>query len=381
MVKLLRIGLDFMKFARRFLVPSRTLPFLPSNPKARSFMRRFLILLFMLASGARTNADQLVLVAGGGADKENSHATKAQLNDPFGVDSDRDGNLWIVEMTGQRLLKVDGKGTLTIAAGTGHKGNTGDGGPGTKATFNDMHSLAVHPDGMVYLADTLNHRIRKYDPKTGLITAFAGTGKKGYAGDGGPAKDAEFNGVYAIAFNKKGDRLYVADLGNRRVRVIYLDTGDIHLVAGNGEKGVPKDRESAKMSPLVDPRAVAVDRHGRVYVLERGGNALRVVGPGGKIKTVLTGLASPKHLCVDADDNVIIADTSNHQIIKYLPNAEGKKAVVLAGTGKKGNSDQGGPALKTPLNDPHGVYVNSAGTLFIVDSSNHRVFRLETKGK
>lgn len=340
-------------------------------------MRLQLTIFMLLASATTAAADQLVLVAGGGEDIENVPATKAKLIDPFGVDSDKDGNLWIVEMTGQRLLKVDRKGILTIAAGTGKKGNSGDGGPGVKATFNDMHSLAVHPSGMVYLADTLNHRIRKYDPMKGEVTAFAGTGKKGYAGDGGPAKDAEFNGVYAIAFNRKGDRLYVADLGNRRVRVIYMDTGDIHLVAGNGEKGIPKDRESAKTSPLVDPRAVAVDGHGRVYVLERSGNALRVVGPGGKIKTVLTGLASPKHLCTDPDDNVIVADTSNHQVVKYLPNTEGKNVVVVAGTGKKGVSGNGGPALKTAMNEPHGVYVHPTGALYIVDSYNHRVFRLE----
>lgn len=336
-------------------------------------------LLFLPSLGAR--ADQLVLVAGGGMDKENVPATHARLIDPFGVDVDKAGNMWIVEMTGQRLLKVDRKGVLTIAAGTGKKGDSGDGGPGRDATFNDMHMLAVHPGGAVYLADTLNHRIRKYDPKTGVVSAFAGTGKKGYAGDGGPAKDAEFNGVYCIAFNRNGDKLYVTDLGNRRIRVIHMETRLIHLVAGNGEKGVPKDREQAKASPLVDPRAAAVDSHGRVYLLERSGNVLRVVGPGGKIKTVLKGLSGPKHLCIDKDDNVIIADTSNHRVIKYHHAAEGDSVTILAGTGKKGNSGAGGPALKVDLNEPHGVYVHADGTLYIVDSYNQRVFRLEKDGK
>src|SRR4029453_8848867 len=136
------------------------------------------------------------------------------------------------------------------------------------ATFNDMHGLAVHASGAIYLADTHNNRIRKFDPNTGEVPAFAGTGKKGYAGDGGPAKDAEFNGVFGIAFNRQGNKLYVADLGNRRVRVTKMETGVIPLVAGNGEKGTPKDRAQAKDSPLLDPRAVAADSHGRVYVLE-----------------------------------------------------------------------------------------------------------------
>ena len=105
------------------------------------------------------------------------------------------------------------------------------------------------------------------------------------------------------------------------------------------------------------------------------------MGPGGKIKTLLTDLNSPKHLCVDQDDNVIIADTSNHRVIKILPRAEEIKVVVLAGTGKKGDSGQGGPALKTPLNEPHGVAVDRAGTIHVVDSYNHRVFRLVKDGK
>ena len=218
-------------------------------------MRWIASLVMFLVGGVIARADQLVLVAGGGTETENVAATKARLIDPFGIDFDKEGNAWIVEMTGERLLKVDAKGTLTVAAGTGKKGDSGDGGPGLKASFNDMHMLAVHPDGSVYLADTLNNRIRKFDPKTGMVTAFAGTGKKGYAGDGGPAKDAEFSGVYCIAFDRKGERLYVTDLGNRRIRVINMETGKIYLVAGNGEKGVPKDREAAKTSPLLDPRS------------------------------------------------------------------------------------------------------------------------------
>jgi sugar lactone lactonase YvrE len=156
-----------------------------------------------------------------------------------------------------------------------------------------------------------------------------------------------------------------------------MATGRIDRVAGNGEAQVPKDGTPAKEAPLLDPRAAAVDRHGRVYILERSGNALRVVGTDGKIKTVLKDLASPKHLCIDRNDNVIIADTSGHRILKFLPRAEGDNLVVLAGTGKKGPSGAGGPALETSLDEPHGVRVHPSGALYIVDSMNDRVFRLE----
>lgn len=348
----------------------------------------FVIVLFAAVSA---RADKLVLVAGGGTGDDNVPATQARLIQPFGIDFDGSGNAFLVELMGGRALRIDRKGILTVFAGTGVKGDTGDGGPARKATFNGMHNLAVAPDGTVYLADTWNNRIRKIDPKTGTITAFAGTGKKGYAGDGGPARDAQFGGIYSLAFNADFSKLYLADLDNRRVRVIDMKTGIVSLVAGNGKKGVPTDRSDARESPLVDPRAVAVDRKGRVYVLERSGHALRVVGPGGKIRTVVgTGrpgdsgdggpglkatLNGPKHLCMDLDDNVIIADTANHVIRKYTP-ADGQ-IVRIAGTGKKGDSRTGGDALKVSLNEPHGVHVDRDGALYIVDSYNDRVFRLE----
>lgn len=339
-----------------------------------------------------TFADTLELFAGGGEDSENVSATKAKLVEPFGIDFDGDGNAWIVELRGERLLKVDPKGTLTIAAGTGKKGSSGDGGPGREATFNGMHSLAVHPGtGEVYLADTWNNRIRKFDPKTGKVTAFAGTGKKAYGGDGGPASNADFAGVFCIDFDAKGTKLYVTDLENHRIRVIDMATGIVSLAAGNGKSGLPTDRSEAKTSPLVDPRACCVDSHGKVYVLERGGHALRVVGPGGKVRTVagtgkrgLSGdggpaleatMNGPKHVCVDANDDVYIADTANHVIRKYSPKDE--KIVLIAGTGKKGASGNGGDALQTAFNEPHGVTIHRDGTLYIVDSLNHRVFRLK----
>jgi DNA-binding beta-propeller fold protein YncE len=340
-------------------------------------------------AGAR--ADQLVLVAGGGTDKDHVPATKAKLIAPFGVDFDKGGNMYIVELTGERVLRVDPRGMLTIAGGTGKKGSGGDGGPATLATFNGMHSLAISRDGFVYLADTLNNRIRKLDPASGIITAFAGTGKKGYAGDGGPALKADFNGIYSLAFNAAGTKLYLDDLENRRVRVIDMKTGIVDLVAGNGKRGIPENGADAKNAPLVDPRAATVDRKGNVYILERSGHALRVVDPQGRIRTVAgTGKAGlglgdgdplkaqlngPKHLCVDLEDNVLIADSANHRVLKYAPKEN--KITLVAGTGKKGDSGAGGPALQTPMNEPHGVYVYPSGAIYIVDSMNNRVFRLE----
>ncbi len=353
-------------------------------------MHGLVIVCSLLSPWPQVFADRLVLVAGGGSGGDGVPATQAKLSAPFGCDFDKSGNMYLVELSGQRVLKVDAKGVFHIVGGTGQKGSDGDGGPATKATFNGMHSLAIAPTGDIYLADTWNNRVRKLDPKTGIITAFAGTGAKGYSGDGGPALKAEFGGIYCVAFDPKGTRLYLADLDNRRIRVVDMATGQVDLVAGNGKKGVPEDGADAKTAPLADPRAVAVDRQGNVYVLERSGHALRVVDSQGKIRTVAgTGKAGlsgdggpartaamngPKHLCIDLDDNVIIADTANQVIRKYSPK-DGTIARI-AGSGKKGASGSGGPALETPMNEPHGVFVHPNGTLYIVDSNNHRVFRL-----
>jgi hypothetical protein len=359
----------------------RTLRLSNEGTPMRHYVVLTIFLTFHLASAAR--ADKLVLLAGGGTETNNVPATKAKLDGPFGVDFDSAGNMYIVEFTGQRLLRVDAKGMLTVLAGTGKKGDSGDDGPAAKATFNSMHSLLVAPNG-IYLADTWNNRIRVLIPLLAtskvspVVLPFAGTGKKGYAGDGDIALKAEFTGIYSLAFNKDRSELFLADLENRRIRFIDMKTGIVDTFAGNGKKGVPADGAEAKTAPLVDPRAVAVDRH-----------ALRVVDRQGKIRTVAgTGnagsdlgdalkaqLSGPKHLCIDLDDNVIIADSGNHRIVKYSP--RDSKVTLVAGTGKKGESGNGGPALEVPLNEPHGVCVNAAGVLYIVDSNNNRVFRLE----
>jgi len=302
------------------------------------------------------------------------HLVKADLAEPFGVAFDAKGNLLIIEYTSS-LRAITPAGEIVTLCGDGTKGDAGDGGPAKSAKLNAPHALAVGADGVVYVADSLNHRVRAIDPKTGIITTFAGT-TKGYSGDGGPATKAQFSGIYCISFNPAKDKMVVTDLENRRVRVIDMKSGVVSLVAGNGKKGVPEDGAVAINAPLVDPRAATMDAKGNVYLLERGGHALRVVDPAGKIHTLIPPgtIKGPKHLCVDRAGDVIIADTDNHRIVKWLA-AEGK-LVPLAGTGKKGSAGVGGPPDKLEMNQPHGVYLDGKGELYISDSMNNRVLRI-----
>jgi DNA-binding beta-propeller fold protein YncE len=340
------------------------------------------IFVCCLAGAAAAQAEKLVPVTDGG---------EAKLHEPFGVDFDRAGNMYLVEFAGQRVRKLDDKGRLHTVAGTGEKGYAGDDGPATKARFNSMHSLAVASNGDIYLADTWNNRVRKIDARSGKIVTVAGTGEKGFDGDGGPAVSARFGGIYCLALDAKSEKLYLADLDNRRIRVVNLRSGIVETVAGNGERGIPKDGAEAKKAPLVDPRAVAVDAKGNIYILERAGHALRVVDAEGKIRTVAGSgkkgfsgddgdarraeFNGPKHLCVDGEGNVWIADTENHVIRKYLPR-EGK-IVRVAGSGRMGSAGLNGSPLEAELNRPHGVHVRPNGTVYIADSGNDRIVKIE----
>lgn len=341
------------------------------------------LLAAALAVAAQSlRAERIVLVAGGEEDATGLPATRALLKEPFGVDFNRAGDLFIVEMAaGNRLLKVDARGVLTHVAGQLRPGDSGDGGPALAAQFNGPHNLAVLPDGDVLLSDTWNGRVRRVSLAKGIVTTEPGYGV--------PPAQGKASGPYCITLDFSGTQLYIADL--RRVHVLDLRTGQSRVVAGNGEKGVPADGTLAVDAPLVDPRAAAPDRQGNLYILERNGHALRVVGRDGRIRTVVnaTGkrgsegdggpalaatLSGPKHLCIDHDDTVIIADAESHLIRRYVP-ATGR-ILRVAGTGKKGAAGLGGPPDQCELARPHGVTVHRDGTLFITDSYNNRILKI-----
>jgi DNA-binding beta-propeller fold protein YncE len=328
-------------------------------------------LLLALALAAPMRADTVVEVAGPG------------LKEPFGTGFDPEGRLYVVEMiSGNRLFRVEEQGRLVHIAGRETAGFSGDQGPALQAQFNGPHNLAVLPDGNVLIADTWNGVVRKVDVKTGTVSTLPGFQVA--------ADIAKGSGPYCITLDFAGTRLYIADL--KQVHAVDLARGTCSVVAGNGRKGRPDDGAIATEAPLVDPRAVAVDRQGNLYILERNGHALRVVGSDGRIRTVVnaTGekggegdggpalkatMNGPKHLCVDRDDTVILADGENHLVRRYVP-ATGR-IERIAGTGKRGRGRTGIDPKTCDLARPHGVAVHPlTGELYITDSSNDRVLKI-----
>ena len=353
--------------------------------------RPLLALTALLSLSVSAFAAKIELVAGGGTRESGAPAKECVLREPFGAEYLPDGTLAIIEMvSGNRLLRVDKAGVMKVIGGTGVKGFSGDGGDVRKAQINGVHNIAVTPAGDIFLSDAWNFRVRKINASTGVITTFAGTGKKGFSGDGGPADKAEFGTVIQVALDPAAKHLYVADIDNKRIRRIALETGIVETVAGNGQAGKPADGAVAKDAPLSDPRAVVAAADGSFYILERGGNALRFVDAAGKIKTVagngkpgLSGdggpaldatMNGPKHLCLDRDGSVIIADAENQVVRRYDPKTG--KITRVAGTGKKGTAGLGGDPISCELARPHGVTIAPDGTLYITDSYNNRVLRI-----
>ena len=271
----------------------------------RPFIARFPVALAIAASlssivVAQSRADspariepefsngRLTSVAGG----DTAAPDRTKIVSPFGIAFDAEKTLFFVEMTGRRVRKIGRDGLVITIAGTGSEGSRGDDGPAATAELNGPHSLAVAKNGDIFIADTWNNRVRKVDARTGIITNFAGTGRKGFSGDGGPAAQAEFGGIYCLALDEANHTLALADLDNRRIRQIDLKTGHVSTSAGNGKKGLPPDGADAQQATLIDPRAVALDGRGNMFILERSGHALRVVDRSGKIRT-LAGTGQP----------------------------------------------------------------------------------------
>jgi len=318
---------------------------------------------------------------------------EAAVNNPFGLSLGPGGALYFCEIGNHLVRRLDlNTHVISTVAGNGKKGYTGDGGPALGASLNEPYEVRFDRAGNMYIAERLNHVVRRVDAKTQVISTVAGTGSPGFSGDGGPATKAQLKEPHSIEFNREG-HLLICDIGNHRIREVDLKRGTIDTWGGTGKRGKIVDGTSIGEAPLNGPRALAHARNGDMYLVLREGNAVyRVDARGNRLYRVAgtgeTGnagdggpavdakLAGPKGIAYATSGNIYLADTENHSIRKV----ELKTGVIttVAGTGKRGDGPDGDP-LKCLLSRPHGIYVSPDGKVWIGDSESHRVRLLQDR--
>lgn len=349
---------------------------------------------FMAAQGVaeeRASATgSIATIAGRGAnrlDGDGGPAREAGVGGPFGLVVGSDGALYVCETTNHVIRRIDPQSQVaTTVVGTGEKGNSGDGGPATKARVTEPYEVRFDQQGNLFFVDMVAAVVRKVDRRTGVISTVAGTGKAGFSGDGGPATQAELKQPHSIAFDGDG-QLYICDIGNHRVRRVDLKSGKISTFAGTGTKQSTPDGATIAGTPLNGPRALDFDGKHSLYLALREGNAIYRLdlksgtlhhlagtgkqgysGDGGLAKSAQ--LAGPKGVALNAAGDLFLADTESHTI-RVIRAASGI-IETIAGTGAKGDGPDGDPR-KCKLDRPHGVFVDAAGQVYIGDSNNNKV--------
>ena len=326
-------------------------------------------------------------------------AVNAGMLGPNGVAVDGVGNIYIADAGNNRIRKVNTSGIMSTFAGNGDFSSRGDGGPATSASLWTPTAVAVDSAGNVYIADTLNNRIRKVNT-AGIISTVAGNGNLSFSGDGGPATSAALGGPTGVALDSAGN-LYIADYGNWRIRKVNT-AGIITTFAGSLLPGFSGDGGPATSAQMFGPAGVALDAAGNIYISEAGnatgfGNRIRKVNTAGIISTIVgtgtrgfSGDGGPAisaqinpfsahvGLAVDSAGNLYFADVANHRIRKV--SAAGTISTV-AGNGIAGFSGDGGPATSAGLNNPNDVAVASAGNLYIADTTNLRLRKVGPAGQ
>ncbi|HTQ53529.1 MAG TPA: hypothetical protein VMI94_03650, partial [Bryobacteraceae bacterium] len=376
---------------------------------------------------------KIATVAGTGISGFNGDgpASTTQLNAPAGLAIDRSGALLIADSSNNRVRKllqgtittaggpwtgstpvavaVDLNGTVymsdagpildakavnagdqwTRIAGTGGNGFSGDGGPAAQAVLSAIWDVATDAQGNIYVAD--GARVRRID-KHGNIQTVAGDGYLQSVGDGLPATSALLFQPSAAALDSIGN-LYIADTGTNRVRQV-IPAGTIRTLAGNGQAGPGADQTSATKSSLFSPMSVAVGPAGNVYIADTYNHRIRSVDATGLISTVAgTGVAgrgaeglsaaqmnlrAPRGICLDRAGTLYIVDTGNHRVLRVAP---GGATQTAAGNGSPGDAGDGGTAALAQLNLPSACVLDTAGNLFLADTGNHRIRKVTAAGR
>ncbi|MCC7420188.1 MAG: hypothetical protein IT428_07915 [Planctomycetaceae bacterium] len=301
----------------------------------------FFAALLVLTSTSLVAAAEVVTLGGTGKDEHSGDggpAVKAGIGGPFGLTIGPDGGLYVCETTTHAVRRIDLKsGMITTVAGTGKKGYAGDGGPAREALLNEPYEVRFDSRGNMLFVEMQNQIVRKVDARTGVISTIAGTGKKGFSGDGGPAIRAEFSSPHSIALDSR-DRLFICDIGNHRLRAVDPSTGFVTTVSGTGEKKGTPDGAPLAGTPLNGPRTLDFDAKRGLFLALREGNAV------------------------------------------YRIDLERGTLHHLAGTGKSGYAGDGGPARDAQLAGPKGLALAPNGDIYLADTESHtiRVMRAAT---
>ena len=351
----------------------------------------FVFFLGTVVASSALFAAEVTTIAGIGKDEysgDGGPALKAGLGQPFGLEIGPDGALYFCEYSNHIIRRLDlNTQTLSTVAGTGRKkGYTGDGGPATSAMMQEPHELRFDSAGNIYISDMGSQAIRRVDGKTHVITTAAGTGKAGFGGDGGPASAALLDLPIAVVLDSDTG-MFICDIKNHRVRRVDLTTGLISTFAGTGERKPIQNGQPLDGASLNGPRSIALTAKGDLVVVLREGNAIYRIdrtsktlhhvagtgkqgysGDGGD--AWLAQLAGPKGIAVDHQGNILLCDTENH-CVRIIHQLTGK-IETLIGDGQSGDGPDGDP-LKCRLSRPHGVYVARDGVIYIGDSNNHKV--------
>jgi sugar lactone lactonase YvrE len=306
------------------------------------------------------------------------------------VEQGPDEAIYICEVRNHRVLRWDSRtNQVETVVGTGTKGYTGDGAPADKATMNEPYEVRFGPHGHMYVVEMQNHVVRQIDGQTLRIKTVAGIGIAGFSGDGGPATHARLQQPHSIAIDD--DRqLYIADIGNHRIRCVDLLSHKIRTVAGNGERELPQAGETLTNRPLLGPRALFTTDDTLWLALREGHSvwscalqdwrALRIAGTGKQGPAAAKSLVhratfdGPKGIVSDGSRYCYVVDTENHAIRAI--DLELQVVTTIAGTGQPGGTGDGGDARLATLNRPHGICLARDGALYIGDTLNHRVRRL-----
>ena len=313
-------------------------------------------------------------------------ASRAQINNPYGIAIGPDGALNICDTDNHVVRKVSRDGTITTVAGNGKRGYSGDGQKATEASLNEPYELRFDRQGNLYVVERMNHVVRFVDARTGLIRTVAGNGKAGFSGDGGPAISASLHEPHSIQLDQKGN-LYICDIRNHRIRRVNLKSGIITTFAGTGERAPTPDGAKIAGTPLNGPRALDFDKQGNLWLALREGNAVYKLdlkrgrlhhvagtgaqgfsGNGGPAK--LATLSGPKGLSVGPNGNIYLTDTESHSV--RMIDIRKQTLELIAGTGDRGDGPEGNPK-SCRMSRPHGVFVASDGSIYVGDSEAHRV--------